>query len=46
MFFSPIVKESLISRISLRDCFNEDFSDWLETSNYIGDIDDKTEDVS
>ena len=32
-------------KLSLRDCFNEDFSDWLETSNYIGDIDDKTEDV-
>ena len=26
-------------KLSLRDCFNEDFSDWLETSNYIGDHD-------
>jgi hypothetical protein len=25
-------------KLSLRDCFNEDFTEWLENSNYIGDI--------
>ena len=30
-------------KLSLRDCFEEDFSDWLET-NFSKDIDDDTED--
>ncbi len=31
-------------KLSLRDCFKEDFSDWLETSNFSKDINDDTED--